>query len=70
LRYSIVAPSVRIASTWRSTGRRPIRSPPGLLMITRPKRLRSGPRSMNEARIFAAASSGTNSHSTSPEATS
>ena len=28
----------RIASTWRSTGRRPIRSPPGLLMTTSPKR--------------------------------
>ena len=52
------APSARIASTWRSTGRRPIRSPPGLLMITRPKRARSGPRSMKLARILAAASSG------------
>jgi hypothetical protein len=46
------------------------RPAPGLLMITRPNRVRSGPRSMNDARIFAAASSGTNSHSTSPEATS
>ena len=51
-------------------GRRPIRSPPGLLMMTRPKRDRSGPRSMNEARILAAASRGTNSQSTSPAATS
>src|SRR5215208_121785 len=64
------APRARIASTWRSTGRRPIRSPPGLLMMTRPNRARSGPRSMKLARILAAASSGTNSHSTSPEATS
>ena len=63
-------PSVRIASTWRLTGRRPIRSPPGLLMMTRPQRARSGPSSMNEARILAAASSGTNCHSTSPAATS
>ena len=51
-------------------GRRPIRSPPGLLMITWPKRASSGPSSMKLARIRAAASSGTNSHSTSPEATS
>ena len=53
-----LAPSARIASTWRSTGRRPIRSPPGLLMMTRPKRARSGPRRMKLARILAAASSG------------
>jgi hypothetical protein len=70
LRYSIVAPRACIASTWKFTGRRPIRSPPGLLMITRPKRDRSGPRRMKLARIFAAASRGTNSHSTSPEAIS
>ena len=63
-------PSARIASTWRSTGRRPIRSPPGLLMMTRPNRVSSGPSRMKLARIRAAASSGTNSHSTSPEATS
>ena len=63
-------PCARIASTCRLTGRRPMRSPPGLLMMTRPKRARSGPRSMNEARILAAASSGTNSQSTSPAATS
>ena len=36
----------RMASTWRSTGRRPIRSPPGLLMITRPNRASSGPSRM------------------------
>jgi len=39
-------------------------------MITRPNRERSGPRRMKLARIFAAASSGTKSQSTSPEATS
>jgi hypothetical protein len=39
-------------------------------MITRPKRERRGPRRMKLARIFAAASSGTNSQSTSPDATS
>ena len=59
-----------MASTWRLTGRRPIRSPPGLLMITRPKRARSGPKRMKLARIFAAASRGTKSQSTSPAATS
>ncbi len=59
-----------MASTWRLTGRRPIRSPPGLLMMTRPKRDRSGPRRMKLARILAAASSGTKSQSTSPEAIS
>ena len=37
-----------------SNRRRPIRSPPGLLMMTCPKRASSGPNRMNEARIFAA----------------
>ncbi len=59
-----------MASTWRFTGRRPMRSPPGLLMMTRPKRASSGPRRMKLARILAAASSGTKSQSTSPAETS
>ena len=59
-----------MASTCRFTGRRPMRSPPGLLMMTRPKRASSGPSRMKLARILAAASRGTNSQSTSPAATS
>jgi hypothetical protein len=39
-------------------------------MITRPNRARSGPSRMKLARMRAAASSGTNSHSTSPDAIS
>jgi hypothetical protein len=39
-------------------------------MITRPNRARMGPRRMNDDRIFAAASSGTKSQSTSPAAIS
>src|SRR4249919_990060 len=66
----MLAPKARIASTCRLTGRRPMRSPPGLLMMTRPNRDSSGPSRMKLARILAAASTGTKSQSTSPEAIS
>ena len=54
-----------MASTCRSTGRRPIRSPPGFEMMTRPKRDSMGPSRMKLERIFMAASSGTNGQSAS-----
>src|SRR4051794_14481337 len=53
-----VAPSARKASRCGSSRRRPITSPPGGGITTRPQRANSGPATRNDARIFSVFSSG------------
>ena len=64
----ISAPRASSASTWVSSRLRPITSPPGGGMVTRPRRASKGPASRIEARIAHDTGPGSGSSSPSPAA--